>query len=326
MDQGQQINNPKVSVIIPVYNTEAYVEEAVRSIMNQTLRDIEIIIINDGSTDNSLSVIKKLALEDDRINYYSQINQGQSVARNAGIKEAKGKYLYFMDSDDILEEKAFELCYNKCIAEDLDFIFFDAVNFGEINKLVLEYNRKDYLDTKVYTGIEVLNLLLDIQGYRVPPWLYFINVSFLRKENITFDSDLKKFEDQIFSAKIHLLARRVAYLPLSLFRRRLRQNSLMTHTFTLDDVKTYFIVSDKLLDLGKNQHKRVQYVIDRIVDDMLNAVIYKASSLRFKERIVVGVETFKKYSRYISLKTWIVLLFPRVIAIKSYLKSVFRFL
>lgn len=86
----------KVSVVIPVYNTEKYVREAVESIMNQTLRELEIIIINDGSTDNSLQVVEELAAADSRIQVYSQTNQGGSVARNAGIARAYGKiYLFY---------------------------------------------------------------------------------------------------------------------------------------------------------------------------------------------------------------------------------------
>lgn len=91
MDQGKELNNPKVSVIIPVFNTEAYLEEAVRSIMNQTLKALEIIIIDDGSTDNSLTIIKKLAQEDIRIKWLTQQNSGQSVARNIGIENARGR-------------------------------------------------------------------------------------------------------------------------------------------------------------------------------------------------------------------------------------------
>ena len=100
------MSNSMVSIIIPVYNTEEFVEEAVRSIMNQTLQDIEIIIINDGSTDNSLSIIRKLANEDDRIQIYSRENKGLSATRNQGIYIAKGKYQKFMDSDDYLEPDA----------------------------------------------------------------------------------------------------------------------------------------------------------------------------------------------------------------------------
>lgn len=120
------MSNSMVSIIIPVYNTEEFVEEAVRSIMNQTLQDIEIIIINDGSTDNSLSIIRKLANEDDRIQIYSRENKGLSATRNQGIYLAKGKYLYFMDSDDYLEPDAWSHGFLKCEKNSLDFIFSNA--------------------------------------------------------------------------------------------------------------------------------------------------------------------------------------------------------
>ena len=97
--------------------------------MNQTLRELEIIIINDGSTDNSLQVVEELAAADSRIQVYSQTNQGLSMARNAGITHAHGRYIYFMDSDDLLEKDAMELCYNKCEEKELDFVFFDAQSF-----------------------------------------------------------------------------------------------------------------------------------------------------------------------------------------------------
>ena len=149
----------KVSVVIPVYNTEKYVREAVESIMNQTLRELEIIIINDGSTDNSLQVVEELAAADSRIQVYSQSNQGLSMARNAGITHAHGRYIYFMDSDDLLEKDAMELCYNKCEEKELDFVFFDAQSFFEEdirNAPVLNYQRTDKLENKVYTGEKVL--------------------------------------------------------------------------------------------------------------------------------------------------------------------------
>ena len=150
----------KVSVVIPVYNTEKYVREAVESIMNQTLRELEIIIINDGSTDNSLQVVEELAAADSRIQVYSQSNQGLSMARNAGITHAHGRYIYFMDSDDLLEKDAMELCYSKCEEKELDFVFFDAQSFFEEdirNAPVLNYQRTDKLENKVYTGPEAIN-------------------------------------------------------------------------------------------------------------------------------------------------------------------------
>ncbi|MFR0894323.1 MAG: glycosyltransferase family 2 protein [Alistipes onderdonkii] len=124
------MNNPKVSVVIPVYNTEAYVEQTLRSIMGQTLRDIELIVINDGSTDGSLSVLERIATGDDRIRLYTQPNKGLSETRNAGIDRARGEFIYFMDSDDLLEPDALERCYERCQSDRLDFVFFDAESFG----------------------------------------------------------------------------------------------------------------------------------------------------------------------------------------------------
>ena len=107
----------KVSVIVPVYNVERYLPKSILSIINQTLKEIEIILIDDGSTDSSLSIMKELAKEDSRIKIFSQPNHGQSVARNIGLVNSRGKYIYFFDSDDILEEKTLE--EKKKEAEDI---------------------------------------------------------------------------------------------------------------------------------------------------------------------------------------------------------------
>ena len=94
---------PKVSVVIPVYNTADYLRETLNSICDQTLKELEIILLNDGSTDDSMSIIEDFAARDSRIQYHVQPNQGLSVARNQAMRYATGKYIYFMDSDDILD-------------------------------------------------------------------------------------------------------------------------------------------------------------------------------------------------------------------------------
>lgn len=104
--KNEEKNIPKVSVVIPVYNTENYLKECLNSIMNQTLDEIEIICINDGSKDNSLELLLEAASKDHRISVYTQKNSGLSVTRNRGAELANGKYIYFMDSDDILDKNA----------------------------------------------------------------------------------------------------------------------------------------------------------------------------------------------------------------------------
>ncbi len=102
----------KVSVIVPVYNVEKYLEECIESLINQTLTDIEIICINDGSTDNSLKILEELQKKDNRIKIINQKNSGVSSARNNGIENATGEYIGFVDSDDWIDSDYYEKLYN----------------------------------------------------------------------------------------------------------------------------------------------------------------------------------------------------------------------
>ncbi|MBQ8834513.1 MAG: glycosyltransferase family 2 protein [Oscillospiraceae bacterium] len=116
----------KVSVIIPVYNAEKYLEKCVRSVMDQTLRDIEIICVDDGSPDNSLEVLKKLRAEDDRVKIISQPNGGAGAARNNGLRNASGEYLSFLDADDFFEPNMLEEAVNAADKYRADFVVFNS--------------------------------------------------------------------------------------------------------------------------------------------------------------------------------------------------------
>ena len=104
------MKNIKISVIIPVYNVEKYIIECIESIINQTLKDIEIIVVNDGTKDNSIKIVEEY-LSDKRIKIINKANGGLSSARNEGMKVAKGEYIYFIDSDDFINEDVLEVLY-----------------------------------------------------------------------------------------------------------------------------------------------------------------------------------------------------------------------
>lgn len=128
----------KISVIIPVYNTEKFLERCLNSVIKQTLKEIEIIVVNDGSTDNSLEIIKKIKETDARIILINKENEGLTKTRNRGLEIASGKYIYNLDSDDYLEENTmFEELYNKCENDNLDMVVFDYYNDFE--------NKKEYI-------------------------------------------------------------------------------------------------------------------------------------------------------------------------------------
>lgn len=111
-------NQPRVSVIVPVYNASKYLVETISSVTRQTLRDLEIIIVDDGSTDESVAIAEELASDDARIQIFAlETNQGVGAARNFGIQQATGKFLYFLDSDDRLHEEALEVLSKKSTNE-----------------------------------------------------------------------------------------------------------------------------------------------------------------------------------------------------------------
>ena len=122
---------PKVSVIIPVYNTSKYLNQCLESIQNQTFTDFEAICINDGSTDSSLEILKEFASKDDRFIIINKKNEGQGIARNLGIQQANGEYIIFIDSDDWLETEGLEKAYKKIKEDSADILIFDFYFFSD---------------------------------------------------------------------------------------------------------------------------------------------------------------------------------------------------
>lgn len=288
-DHKIYMNSIKVSVIIPVYNTEAYVDATMESIVNQKLTDIEVIIINDGSTDNSLARLNNWKSIDNRIKIITHENKGQSLSRNEGILLAKGEYIYFMDSDDILLPDALNHCYDMCKDEMLDFAFFNAEAFGNTSDASLAdyFNKPRVIDTKVRSGIEMLELLFSIDSFQVSPCLNFINLSFLKEINLTFYPNIF-YEDELFVLQLYLQANRVGHIPKRYFKRRIRKNSTMTTSFTSKNIKSYFIIESELMKL-KNEvaSQEVKALIDRRIQDILISMLRKSRKANIKGKVNV---------------------------------------
>ena len=157
---------PKVSVIIPVYNTEVYLRECLDSVVNQTLREIEIICIDDGSTDSSLSILKEYAQKDSRIRVLQQENLHSGVARNAGIAIARGKYLVFLDSDDFFETSMLERMCNQAENDESDIVICsNSVYDDRLKRHIRETKLADkYLKISPFQPIDVANKLYTMHG------------------------------------------------------------------------------------------------------------------------------------------------------------------
>lgn len=152
--------NKKITVIIPVYNTENYVERCIRSIINQTYSNLEIICINDGSSDNSLEVLQNLKKEDDRILIISQSNKGVGAARNVGIDNSTGDYISFVDSDDVIDENYFAELLYRAVRYNLDLI---GSNICAISNNGIVYPFERQVSEEVLINSQIIKAYLNFQ-------------------------------------------------------------------------------------------------------------------------------------------------------------------
>ena len=236
---------PRVSVIIPVYNVEKYLRECLDSIVNQTLREIEIICVDDGSTDGSPEILREYGERDCRITIISQENRGISSARNHGAEVASGEYFYFMDGDDILERDALSKLYKLSEEKSLDVLYFDGESFFETEELretkknyITYYARKgDY--SRVMTGPQMLHEMILADEYRSSLCLQFISSVHYRQENLRFEEGIIG-EDNIFTFQCIMPAHRVYHTKDVFFHRRVRGNSVMTSAGKFEQVYGFF--------------------------------------------------------------------------------------
>ena len=190
----------KVSVVIPIYNVEEFLNECLDSIVYQTLEDIEIICVNDGSTDNSLDILNSYAKNDNRFIVISQENGGHAVATNLGMSLAKGEYLYLMDSDDILKITALEETYNYAKEKNADFILFQSLNYDmdenkyyKTNIYSMEHIA-DFVDESIFDYNDLEEMIFDIP---VTPWSKLYKNQFIKDIGASFPEGLV-FDDNIF--------------------------------------------------------------------------------------------------------------------------------
>lgn len=240
----------KVSIIVPIYNAERYINECIDSVLNQTLTDFELICVVDGSTDNSLNLLEEYS--DSRIRIFTQENRGPGASRNVGMEHATGEYVMFIDADDYLRLDALEKLYNVCEEKSLDIALSKIINF--IDDTREEYS-EDYFDMKFLKdafGDNVFNYR-DIYGQVLnisvtgPAKLFRRNLI----KNIKYHENLI-FEDNPFFVEVIFKAERVYFHDEYLYWRRIRTDSITNSNFANfpDLIEIYNILYGLLKDLG----------------------------------------------------------------------------
>ena len=271
---------PKVSVIIPVYNTEKYLKECLDSIVNQTLKDIEIICVDDGSTDNSLVILKEYEQKDERIKIITQENQGQGCARNNALQKAIGDYILFADSDDYIRQDSIELIYNKAINLNLDMISYCGTNFDDITK---EYIPNIYYEAKYLPDNFNIESTFNYKDENCKDFLHKMAVSscltaykrdFINDNKIKFPEHFC-FEDNVFFCKALFNAEKIGILKDILYYRRIHSGST-TQNWAKNHLD-YVKIASSVLDFIKSKnipneiYNNFKKVYSRIVVNKYNS-------------------------------------------------------
>ncbi len=234
----------KVSVVIPVYNVQDYIVECLESIMAQELKDIEVIIVNDGSTDNSICNIQNIIDNNSNIRLINKVNGGLSSARNTGLSHAKGEYVLFVDSDDYLEKDFLYKLYNEAKNYDLDIACGGYKKYFANGGIEKKTRNDELMDLGVVKGVDFLLVQLENNDYRMEVWDDLYRREFLINNNLLFTEDLLH-EDEDFTPRALLVANRVKLVNTYGYLYRQRENSIMSTKCTIKNVESiYYIIHE----------------------------------------------------------------------------------
>ena len=245
---------PAISVVMPVYNTDEYLRESISGVLNQTFKNFELILVNDGSTDNSLEIMQKFAKEDKRIKLINlEKNSGAGIARNEGIKHITGKYTLFVDSDDFMFPEMLERMYNQAEKLSLDMTLALAwvldVPSGNMlpaqiidRKVSFAYQYLQSKDIHVFSYKKIPNVFLQISRKYV--WDKLIKTSIIKDNNLKFDN-IESHNDTYFITMAMIHAKRIGYITDRVYLYRANRAAAVSQKHP-DDMKSVYFTFIKI--------------------------------------------------------------------------------
>lgn len=292
------MNGIKVSVVIPVYNVEKYLKQCLESIVNQTLSEIEVICVNDGSTDGSLEILEEYAEKDVRVKVINKENGGIASTRNRGMEVATGEYIGFVDSDDWIELNMYEKLYENAKLYDSDMVMCPAHRFDDLSKeLTCELSYFDLnifdetLDNCVFDHYKTKDFLF---GIPVPPWNKLYKLDFLAETDVKFHEGLD-FEDNLFFYETYLKASKISLVRDFLYFYRInRSGSFITSANErfFDVTEMFDLTEDLILKTGNQDNYMVLFSNFRISAILLR---YDQVAEKYKAKFFEIIkENFKK--------------------------------
>lgn len=251
-------NMLKVSIIIPVYNVASYIEDCLNSVLSQTYPNIECIIVDDCGQDDSMCIVKSiLTAKSSRLEVRivtHEVNKGLSEARNSGIREATGDYLYFLDSDDYIAEDAIERMVTMLEKHAVDFVVGDIATFGE------DSEQKDYLrmESGYLFGNKKISHSYSESLWYMMAWNKMVSRSFLLKNEVFFAPNIYH-EDELWSFKLALVANSMAVCNRVTYFYRIRKNGSIMSNLTMKHVEDMLFIFDTCLSLSEKYHRACIY-------------------------------------------------------------------
>lgn len=270
---------PRVSIIVPVYNCETYISKCLESIISQNYINIEIVIINDGSNDQSEKIINTYKEKDDRIFYYYQKNQGPSEARNNGIKYSTGEYIIFVDADDTVEEN-----YTECLLNTMLISGADLVCCGY--KDISAYGVSNFTDFHFENNIS-LPLFIDMvcKGTGGVLWSKIYKKEIITRHKLKMDKKIFMSEDLVFVLQYASHCKSFASSKEYLYNYNRLNESSISSNISMDYIQNYIIVCkhmEKILKWAKlDEHKMNELLSKRIQEIVFNLVEQQSADLRY---------------------------------------------
>lgn len=239
-----------VSIIIPVYNVEKYIEQCLETVCNQTLKDVEIIVVDDGSLDNSINIVKKF--KDKRIKIITRENGGLSAARNTGMKAAQGEYLLFLDSDDFFNNSyCVEEMYNLALENNADIVVGNGIEYYSDERNTAFYRDKSEFYSRSINSRDFLIKFINKYSMRPEAWLNLYKRDMLIKNKLFFKEGILH-EDELFTPQAFLLADNIYIYDKNFYMYRQRENSIMHSRNNLKRGRDLIIVASELINKYKN--------------------------------------------------------------------------
>lgn len=292
-----------ISVIVPVYNIEPYIEKCIKSILAQTYDNLEIIVVNDGSTDNSFNICSKLAVNEPRIRVIDQKNAGLSEARNAGLRIARGSYIAFVDGDDYIDEQMYEKLYERLMQDQSDLAL---CNIRYVDEMGQELD-KDRFDLKDEILCEN-DFWKGYYGSLQIPYVVAWNKLYKRKifKDITFDKG-KIHEDEFILHKVISQCDRISAIKNPFYNYRQRSESIMNSSYSVQRLQ---VIEAYHLRINYFEQKRIDYIgsnILRILSELLVAqekldLSVAENGAKYKEAKYLYKIYFKHYFRKLNTK------------------------